>query len=50
MDENILLLNHMGDHYAEANQPRLAALYFKKQRQQMSIHNRCVMLLFSINN
>ncbi|RYG49224.1 MAG: chemotaxis protein CheB [Chitinophagaceae bacterium] len=30
MDESILLLNHIGDHYAEADQPKLAALYFKK--------------------
>lgn len=30
MDESIILLNHMGDHYAEANRPKLAALYFKK--------------------
>lgn len=33
MDETIILLNHLGDHYAEANRPRLAALYFKKAKQ-----------------
>ena len=33
MDESIMLLNHLGDHYAEANQPKLAALYFKKAKQ-----------------
>jgi two-component system chemotaxis response regulator CheB len=33
MDESIILLNHIGDHYAEANQPKLAALYFKKARE-----------------
>lgn len=33
MDESILLLNHIGDHYAEANQPKLAAVYFKKARE-----------------
>ncbi len=33
MDESILLLNHLGDHYAEANQPKLAALYFKKAKE-----------------
>ena len=33
MDESIILLNHMGDHYAEANQPKLAALYFKKAKE-----------------
>jgi two-component system, chemotaxis family, protein-glutamate methylesterase/glutaminase len=35
MDESIMLLNHMGDHYAEANQPKLAALYFKKAKEAM---------------
>lgn len=33
MDENILLLNHIGDHYAEANQPILAAVYLKKAKE-----------------
>jgi two-component system, chemotaxis family, protein-glutamate methylesterase/glutaminase len=33
MDESIMLLNQLGDHYAEANQPRLAALYFKKAKE-----------------
>jgi two-component system chemotaxis response regulator CheB len=33
VDESILLLNHIGDHYAEANQPRLAAAYFKKVKE-----------------
>jgi two-component system chemotaxis response regulator CheB len=33
MEETILLLNHIGDHYAEANQSRLAALYFKKSKE-----------------
>lgn len=33
MDESVMLLNHMGDHYAEANQPKLAALYFKKAKE-----------------
>jgi two-component system chemotaxis response regulator CheB len=33
MDESILLLNHVGDHYAEANQPKLAASYFKKAQE-----------------
>jgi len=33
MDESIMLLNHMGDHYAEANQPNLAAVYFKKAKE-----------------
>ena len=33
MDETIMLLNHMGDHFAEGNQPKLAALYFKKAKE-----------------
>jgi two-component system chemotaxis response regulator CheB len=33
IDESILLLNHTGDHYAEANQPKLAAVYFKKAKE-----------------
>ncbi len=30
VEESMMLLNHMGDHFAESNQPRLAALYFQK--------------------
>ncbi len=30
MEESIMLLNHIGDHYADNNQPKLAALFFKK--------------------
>jgi two-component system, chemotaxis family, protein-glutamate methylesterase/glutaminase len=33
IDESIMLLNHIGDHYAEVNEPRLAALYFKKANE-----------------
>lgn len=33
VDESIMLLNHIGDHYAEANQPKLAAVYFKKAKE-----------------
>ena len=33
MDESVMLLNHLGDHYAEANQPKLAALYFKTAKE-----------------
>jgi two-component system chemotaxis response regulator CheB len=33
IEESVLLLNHMGDHFAEANHPRLAALYFKKAQE-----------------
>jgi two-component system chemotaxis response regulator CheB len=33
MDESIMLLNHIGDHLAESNQPKLAALYFRKAKE-----------------
>jgi two-component system, chemotaxis family, protein-glutamate methylesterase/glutaminase len=33
VEESIMLLNHIGDHYAEVNQPKLAALYFKKAKE-----------------
>jgi two-component system chemotaxis response regulator CheB len=33
MDENIMLLNHIGDHFAEINQPQLAATYFNKAQE-----------------
>lgn len=33
IDESILLLNHMGDHFADVNVPRLAALYFRKAQE-----------------
>lgn len=29
LEESMLLLNHMGDHFAEANQPALAAVYYR---------------------
>ena len=33
VEESILLLNHMGDHFAEANSKKLAALYFQKAQE-----------------
>jgi two-component system chemotaxis response regulator CheB len=33
VDESVILLNHMGDHFAEINQPRLAALFFRKAKE-----------------
>jgi two-component system, chemotaxis family, protein-glutamate methylesterase/glutaminase len=32
IEESVILLNHIGDHYAEDNRPKLAALYFKKAK------------------
>jgi two-component system, chemotaxis family, protein-glutamate methylesterase/glutaminase len=33
VEESIILLNNLGDHYAERNQPNLAAMYFKKAKE-----------------
>ncbi|HEY0432774.1 MAG TPA: chemotaxis protein CheB, partial [Chitinophagaceae bacterium] len=33
MDESIMLLNNLGDHYAANNHPKHAALYFQKAKQ-----------------
>lgn len=33
IEESTMLLNHIGDHYAEINQPKLAAMYFKKANE-----------------
>jgi two-component system chemotaxis response regulator CheB len=30
LEESNILLNNLGDHFAHHNQPKLAALYFKK--------------------
>ncbi len=33
IDESIIMLNHMGDHFAEANDVKLAALFFQKANE-----------------
>ena len=33
VQESVILLNNMGDHFAEVNQPKLAAMYFKKAKE-----------------
>lgn len=33
VEESIMLLNHLGDHFAEVNQRKLAALYFQKAQE-----------------
>lgn len=33
VEESIILMNHMGDHFAESNDPKLAATYFKKAKE-----------------
>jgi two-component system chemotaxis response regulator CheB len=32
IQESVMLLNHMGDHFAENNHPKLAAMYFQKAK------------------
>jgi two-component system chemotaxis response regulator CheB len=33
VEESIMLLNHLGDHFAETNHKKLAALYFQKAQE-----------------
>ena len=33
VEESIMLLNHLGDHFAESNHKKLAALYFEKGQE-----------------
>jgi two-component system chemotaxis response regulator CheB len=33
LEENMVLLNDLGDHYSETNQPKIAAVYFKKAKE-----------------
>lgn len=33
IDESVLLMNHIGDHYAEVNEPKMAAIYFQKAKE-----------------
>jgi len=35
MEENVMLLNHIGDHFAEMNNPKAAAQYFKRAKDTM---------------
>jgi two-component system chemotaxis response regulator CheB len=39
VEESIFLLNNLGDHYSDRNQPKLAALYFKKAQEAESRAN-----------
>jgi two-component system chemotaxis response regulator CheB len=36
VEESVILLNNLGDHFAEINQPKVAALYFKKAQEAES--------------
>jgi two-component system chemotaxis response regulator CheB len=33
IEESIMLLNHIGDHFAESNQPKVAGVYFNKAKE-----------------
>ena len=33
IQESVMFLNHMGDHFSEVNQPKLAAMYFRKAKE-----------------
>jgi two-component system, chemotaxis family, protein-glutamate methylesterase/glutaminase len=40
IDETIIMLNYLGDHFAEVNDPKMAALYFQKAKEaQDRIHS-----------
>ncbi len=45
IEESVMLLNHMGDHFAEHNETRLAAMYFKKAKEA---HSRAEMVRNSV--
>jgi two-component system chemotaxis response regulator CheB len=45
VEENINLLNHIGDHYAEINQPAKAAMYFKKAVDSKMFNQRIRQIL-----
>ena len=48
IDESVLLLNHLGDHFAEANNTKLAALYFKKANEANERSNLVRKAVFSL--
>jgi two-component system chemotaxis response regulator CheB len=47
VDESIILLNHMGDHFAEINEPRLAAVYFRKAKDAQKRNDVIRQVVFS---
>jgi two-component system chemotaxis response regulator CheB len=46
VDESIMLLNHLGDHFAEVNNGRLAAQFFKKANEASSRNDRIRQVVF----
>lgn len=50
LDESVNLLNHMGDHFAEINQPALAAMYFKKAKDTAAYNTQIRVMLQEMEN
>ena len=40
VDESILLLNHLGDHFAEVNNGKVAARFFQKAQEALARNER----------
>ena len=49
MEEGVLLLNHMGDHFAEHNEPKQAARYFQKANEVQQRARTVRQAIFSSN-
>ena len=47
IEESIIMLNHMGDHFSEVNEPRLAAMYFQKANEAAGRADKIREALFS---
>ena len=39
VDESIMFLNHLGDHYAELNEGQLAAKFFQKAKEAWAVND-----------
>ncbi|MGF6928848.1 two-component system chemotaxis response regulator CheB [Chitinophaga sp. W2I13] len=50
LEESVNLLNHMGDHFAEINQPALAAMYFKKAKDATGFNEQVRKMLHEMDN
>jgi two-component system chemotaxis response regulator CheB len=47
LQESVFLLNHMGDHFAEINQPKVAAQYFREAKAAEKKETKLRQLVFS---
>jgi two-component system chemotaxis response regulator CheB len=50
IQETVMLLNHLGDHFAENNQPHEAALYFQKAKEALERSKEIRALLPALEN